>query len=1023
MLLAAFTWLCLAGYAPLLLARLEPQELGDPFLRNFSPREYGAFLQNWCIVQDPRGLIYVGNNFGVLEYDGVRWRLIRTEKGTGARSLAVSTTGRIYVGAAGEFGYLAPDAKGEMRFISLMDRVEPADRSFLEILSIYCLGDSVYFQSRECLFRITGDTVRVWKPTKFFQMAFTVRSRLYVHEFGRGLLILDSDFLKPLPGGEFFADQNLRALLPWEMPGTEKEGLLIGSQGQCLFLYDGKSVTPFPTQADDALRKAQISHILPCADGSLGIATFQGGFIHIARDGRWLGRVSKGEGLLIDSVKYLFQDSQAGLWMALGVGLSRVEISSPVTCFNDRRGLLGSAFSIHRHLGTLYLGTDQGTFRLIPESPQGPRFLPVQGLKAVTWSFVSRGESLLVANTEGVYEVQGNTVVPVWKSPLTAYHLMMSRKDPARLYIGLQNSITSCRLEGGHWVDEGVIPDLNIQARSFHETEDGGLWVGTFTQGVIHLSFPEGRQGKPRVERFGTDRGLPSLKQTYVHWLAGGLKVSSHSGIYRYREDLDRFEPDPAFAGLFPAGQRWVYALKEDRQGRIWMHSCDEVKGINESGAAVPQPGGSYRWEGQPCIRFSGGWVESILAEDDGIIWFGGSEGLFRLDFSVANHYGQPFRTLVRNVSVGSGRSIFGGTWPGTPAEPRIPYVDNRIRFEYAAPSFDLESANSYQIFMEGYDKDWSAWSGETFRDFSNLAEGSYCFRVRARNIYGTLGSEDVYAFQILSPWYRTWWAYIFWIIVGLAALVSIIYLYTLKLRREKVHLENIVSERTQQLREASLTDPLTGLRNRRFILEVLQNDISAFIGLKNYQLNAKNQRGNGLEDTVFGLFLMDIDFFKKVNDTYGHDAGDRVLKQFATILSGSVRLDDAVMRVGGEEFLVMLKKTAPEYIHVFAAKILKKVATTPFDIGGGTTIQKTCSIGYTSFPFYKGQPGLLTFEQSIMVADLGLFHAKNHGRNQGICLKAGSRIPSGEEIIQKTVTSLEFALQEGYLQIDEPTI
>jgi diguanylate cyclase (GGDEF)-like protein len=240
-----------------------------------------------------------------------------------------------------------------------------------------------------------------------------------------------------------------------------------------------------------------------------------------------------------------------------------------------------------------------------------------------------------------------------------------------------------------------------------------------------------------------------------------------------------------------------------------------------------------------------------------------------------------------------------------------------------------------------------------------------------------------------------------------------------LKLRREKAFLEQLVAKRTQQLREASLTDPLTGLRNRRFILEVLQNDISAFISFKNYQLHAKNQRGKNAENAVFGLFLMDIDFFKKVNDTYGHDAGDRVLKQFAAILKDSVRQDDAVMRVGGEEFLVVLKKTIPEYLPIFAAKILKKVAAMPFAIGGGTTILKTCSIGYTSFPFYKEQPSLFTFEQCTMIADLGLFHAKNHGRNQGVCLQAGSRIPSGEEIIQKTVTSLEFALQEGYLQID----
>ena len=156
-----------------------------------------------------------------------------------------------------------------------------------------------------------------------------------------------------------------------------------------------------------------------------------------------------------------------------------------------------------------------------------------------------------------------------------------------------------------------------------------------------------------------------------------------------------------------------------------------------------------------------------------------------------------------------------------------------------------------------------------------------------------------------------------------------------------------------------------------------MQKDIAAFVKHKHYLLKAKNQRGTIVENAVFGLFLMDIDFFKRVNDAHGHDAGDRVLKQFAALLTDSVRQDDVVLRVGGEEFLVILKKIIPEYLPVFAAKILEKVAAASFDIGGGLTIRKTCSIGYTSFPFYKEQPGLLTFEQSTMVADLGLFHAR----------------------------------------------
>ncbi len=273
-----------------------------------------------------------------------------------------------------------------------------------------------------------------------------------------------------------------------------------------------------------------------------------------------------------------------------------------------------------------------------------------------------------------------------------------------------------------------------------------------------------------------------------------------------------------------------------------------------------------------------------------------------------------------------------------------------------------------------------------------------------------------MYALRILPPWYRTWWAWTLWILGGAGVLGGLIQLYTYKLRRQKVLLERLVAKRTQQLKEATLTDPLTGLRNRRFITEILQNDVSAFVGFKHHVLEAR-KRGQ-LGDVVFGLFMLDMDHFKTVNDTYGHDAGDQVLKQFAEILKASVRQDDAVMRVGGEEFLVVLKKTLPEYLPEYAAKLLKTVAETPFDLGDGLRIHKTCSIGYTRFPLYAEHPDLLSFEQTLMVADLGLYYAKHHGRNRAVPLEEGTHVPEHDEAVRKAVTSLDEALARGHLRL-----
>ena len=109
---------------------------------------------------------------------------------------------------------------------------------------------------------------------------------------------------------------------------------------------------------------------------------------------------------------------------------------------------------------------------------------------------------------------------------------------------------------------------------------------------------------------------------------------------------------------------------------------------------------------------------------------------------------------------VGADRAqlLYGGATMAVP--PRLPAETDALRFEFAAPTFIDETLTQYQTRLDGLDSDWTAWTAESRRDFTNLAFGDYRFRVRAKNIAGAVGGEASYAFTILPPWYRTWWAY-----------------------------------------------------------------------------------------------------------------------------------------------------------------------------------------------------------------------------------------------------------------------
>jgi diguanylate cyclase (GGDEF)-like protein len=127
---------------------------------------------------------------------------------------------------------------------------------------------------------------------------------------------------------------------------------------------------------------------------------------------------------------------------------------------------------------------------------------------------------------------------------------------------------------------------------------------------------------------------------------------------------------------------------------------------------------------------------------------------------------------------------------------------------------------------------------------------------------------------------------------------------------------------------------------------------------------------------------MIDIDHFKHVNDTYGHAAGDQVLKQFAFILSQTMRDSDTVVRWGGEEFFVVAKHTSREDSRLVAERIRARVEAFPFELGNGQVIHKTCSIGYSSFPFFRTDPSKVAWEKVAEVADQCLYTAKGMGRN-----------------------------------------
>lgn len=228
-------------------------------------------------------------------------------------------------------------------------------------------------------------------------------------------------------------------------------------------------------------------------------------------------------------------------------------------------------------------------------------------------------------------------------------------------------------------------------------------------------------------------------------------------------------------------------------------------------------------------------------------------------------------------------------------------------------------------------------------------------------------------------------------------------------LNDQKRHTEKLNEElvrKNETLKELSLIDPLTGLKNRRYLFEIVTPEIDS----ANKKLVVERRSSYAVDGKVhksYGILMIDIDHFKRVNDKYGHDSGDLVLKQFADKLVENVRADDIVGRTGGEEFIIILKEPTEVYLKELAINILTHIENSVFKITSSREIKLTCSMGFVFYPFFSACPGHISFEQLMSLADKALYFAKESGRNKAVNVTTTESDVTDSDIIKEIISDL----------------
>ncbi len=782
------------------------RKIGQPFIKYYSPKEYKLSPANWCIIQDKRGVMYFGNENGILEFDGTSWREIKTPYNLSVRSLAMDDSGRIYVCASSDFGCLKPDSTGQLKFKSLLGYLSKKYRNFGEMWDVICSSKAVFFKTKDKIFRWNGNDIKVLDSVFSYRL-YKINDKIYTRNNGTGLMMIEGDSLKLMPDGKYFSKTGVFDMLLFkEEDLTNKERILVTTNYNGLFLSDGDKFSPFKTDVDSLLKNGQIYNTCITADGNFAFATQRGGVIIIDHKGHLLNIIDENSGLPTNVIFDVYSDKQGGLWLATNNGIVHCETPSPLSIIPKKGSLKFPLHSMLRFNGKFYAANEFGVIFFDKGSDS---FKLVKGINKPGYILLDYN-GILFAGTNWGLKIIENDKLKNTLTDNTTNWILPSKFYPGRIYVAHGDGLSI--LQQQKKKNEFNIYKTNFDRElvSAVEDRDSSLWLQSLDGGIIHVAdnmddLLTGQKNKLNFDRYPKEK-LPGY-QSSLYDIQGKILLATDKGVFRFDKLLKKFVPDSTFGSAFADSTNTILNITKGKNNDLWILA--KVNSIDELGKAVLQKNGRYVWQPIPVFRrLDLNSVTAMYAEADSItkkeiLWISTDEELVHYNPLIKKDVKIKYSSLIRKVEVSNGSLIYGGIKSAGFQDNKLilPFSDNNVIFNVAATTFDKPEATLYEYYLEGNDDGWSQWTTESKKEYTNLSHGNYKFHVRSKNVYGIISEEDSFAFTILSPWYFSGWSYAFYSLIFLGLLFLIRHSELKRLnKKHALELELVAYEKLKEL-------------------------------------------------------------------------------------------------------------------------------------------------------------------------------------------------------------------------------
>lgn len=940
--------------------------------RYFGNQDGLANLAINSIYQDQVGFIWVNTENGIYRYDGAGFEAFGQDKGIAPQSAMA-------FGDAPDGSLLAGDNAGLYRFSGgRFEKLSLPVHAVSTTQGIQSDGHgNTYLATSDGLAELTRQAGQAGFSYHLFPRppgasdpaaysVFLDGSTVW-YGCGQGICHADVDGAGgKTTGGQEIAVLGTESGLPkdeWRAIVKDRNGTVWVSGFVTGILERPAGQALFKKPTDPAIQAALRGIPALDSDGRVLLPSSMGLFISTRKGWHRIDRA----GGLRGTVFSVFEDRQRSLWIGLaGHGLAQWRGYRQWETYNVDTGLASDVVYgiLPRPDGSVWVATGSGLSHGLPEEfgYDWEPFDPLTG--ASVHSLQADPEGNLWAGVDGrgierIGAASGTIQLFGPREGLPVSQVYTIRFDrERRLWAATVVGLFVAEPPYARFVRSPGLPQTLFWTVA--EGKDGSIWAGG-SGGLYRYS---GGQWRNWTKASG-------LSNQEVLSIGADPDGSIWVG-YSYGGGIDRLRPTAAGDMLIEKGVQRpgttgiVYFLDFDSTGRLWAgtdHGVDVWSGSHWGHYDISD---GLAWD--DCDL--GGFADAPSMHS---YWIGTSGGLSR--FMPRQH-----AASMAPVQVVFTRFLLGQTDITGRENPSIDLQDNSLTAEFSALNVVDQNAVVFRYRLQGSHSSWTETTQRALQ-FVNIAPGHYRLEVEAGDGLGTWsGHPAEYGFTILQPWYRAWWFIAICILVPLFAVFAMLRLRVAGARARERELIRLVEEKTADLQRAneellrlSATDSLTGLANRRTFDRALEKEC------------ARIHRS----EAELSLVLFDVDHFKALNDTLGHQRGDVCLTMLAAEMERVTRRSvDLAARIGGEEFAMILPNTAMEGARLVAEEVRQAFA----DLNLAHPASPIASCLTVSAGVATATRSLHSCpEELIAAADQALYAAKRRGRNRVVAAELQS--------------------------------